>query len=171
MKLMYTDESLLLMRALGVIMTKNKCFSYTRNDCVVLLLVYNTSFCLWCIFLTDDRRIGVLSAFLILLIGLFVLTLGDMMQKKQEVKGEIRTEEKLIRKWINDEYKRVYAHKKKKELLAKAGFEENNTEIVLIEDQLEIKSCPNLTSMEKVHFAFLQKFSSNSSTNETTRNP
>lgn len=152
-------------------MTKNKCFSYTRNDCVVLLLIYNTSFCLWCMFLTNDRRIGVLAAFLILLIGLFILTLGDMFQKKKDLKGEVREEEKLIRKWLNEEYKRVYAHRKKKELLAKVGFEGNNDVIVFAEEHIDIKSCPTLKLTEKVHFAFLQKFSQNLSIDETTRNP
>ncbi len=143
-------------------MTKNKCFSYTRNDCVALLLIYNTSFCLWCMFLTNDRRIGVLAAFLILLVGLFILTLGDMFQKKKDLKGEVIEEEKLIRKWINDEYKRIYAQNKKKELLAKVGFEE---------EYIDMKSCPNLKLTEKVHFAFLQKFSQNLSIDETIRNP
>ena len=141
-------------------LSKIKNFYYSKNDLAITLIAYNITFCLWCTFFTNDRRVSLLFAFIVLLLTLFTITLIRFLKKTNEIEVEINANDHYVRKKIEDEYKKVHMLRKRKELLMKAGCldSEESKSVFFDVDDVGADSHNKLNSARKVHFNYLDRY-------------
>lgn|SRR3989338_4058759 len=94
-----------------------KCFSFDKNDFLLLLVVYDTTYILAKSFTDFMDSICLKIALLMLFIVMFFMTIFDAKHKKQSDELEIRSTEIKIKNQIGTEYRKTHFLKKIKNLI------------------------------------------------------
>lgn len=139
---------------------KITCFSFNRKDVIVLLSFYNMAFFICCFLIKGHWGTCCLIAFLVSLIGLFMITTIEAFQKEKEEEAKIHQEEIELRKKIREEYQRIHKLKQKHELLRKIE------RVGALKKKKEKKSLVTDTAnpLHKVYFSYLNRFSTDAQT-------
>ena len=149
---METQETILINK-----LDEIKCFSFNKKDIMLLLSFYNVAFFICCLALKSYIGVCFLTAFLVSLISLFIITAIDVLEKKQEEESKLHEEEIQLRKKIEHEYQRIYKLKRKHELLKKIGALDTK-ERKNITSNTDSPINTNLTPDKKVYFSYLNRF-------------
>ncbi|GEM_PF-5112506 len=99
-----------------------KCFSFNKNDFLLLLVAYDTTYILTKSFTDFMDSICLKIALLMLFIVMFFMTIFDTKHKKQSDELESRDTEIKIKNQIGTEYRRTYFLKKIKNLVLRTSM-------------------------------------------------
>lgn len=135
------------------------CFSYTKEDLIILLSFYNVTFFLCLFFLNGDPQYSSMMGFSGTLIVLFFLTAVDLIDKKNNEEIKIQEEQENTIRKIKEEYKRIHHLKRKEELLMKIEVlsQDMKKNIIFDLDTPPEEATKIENSHKKINFGFLNK--------------
>ena len=100
---------------------KIKCYSFNKQDLIILLSVYNATYTVSLSIVKGHLLACFVVAVLLSLIALFAIAWVDLLKLTNEEEDKLKREHGLVRKKLRDEYLKMHKTKIKNELLMKAG--------------------------------------------------
>ena len=140
------------------ILDKIKCYSFNKQDFIIVLSVYNATYLVSSNILKGHLIVCFVIAVLLALIALFIIAWIDLVKKTNEEEAELEHEQNLVRKKIKDEYIKVHKMKRKNELLMKAGClppEHAEKTIVVDHDDPPFSLNKDFKKIKEVHFNYI----------------
>ena len=141
-------------------LNKIKFYSFSKQDLIILLSVYNSVYLLSTSIIKDHLIVCFVIAALLSLITLFAIAWVQLIKKTNEEKAESEYEQELIRKKIKDEYLKVHKMKKKNALLMKADGltpEQFEKSIVVDHDDPPFSISKDFGEVKEVHFNYIDR--------------
>jgi len=157
---------LLVKNRLDKELDKLSCFSYSKRDLVVLLMVFNTIYYFFVCLIRHDLKGCFITAVAAGLIVLLLMTLRNVFQKLCQEINRLQDENMHLRQSFRDEYQRIHRVKRKYELILKSNNIDVDVEETIISyvDDPPIPSLNPDSNNSKVHINYLNRFG-------TTRKP
>ena len=137
---------------------KIKCYAFNKQDFIILLSVYNTTYLVSSSLIKGHLIVCFVIAVLLSLIALFAIVWIDLLNKENEEESKLEHEHAQVRKKIRDEYLKVYKVKQKQELLIKAGClppEQLEKTIVVDHDDPPFSLNKDFQKVKEVHFNYI----------------
>ena len=137
---------------------KIKCYSFSKQDLVILLSVYNAAFLLLTSIVKGHPAVCFVTAVLLSLISLFAIVWIDLIKMTNEEVAKLEHEQELIRKKLRDEYLKIHKMRRRDELLMKAGCmqkEQSEKNIVVDHDATPFSLNKDFEKVKEVHFNYI----------------
>lgn len=138
---------------------KLNCFSFSKRDLVILLMIFNTTYYFFVCLVRRDLMGCLITAVTVGLIVLLTMTLRDIFQKLYEEIYRLRSENIQLRQSFRDEYQRIHRVKRKHELIKSNNLDVNAEETIIssVDDPL-IHFYNSDLNNGKVHINYLNRF-------------